>query len=139
MLLFSDFIWILFCSCEIYNFIIKLRAKFVRQILALLRFLKCQPRLCYFCKILYKLSKVKLCFYIIPIKIFTKRIFMNSFLRKTFGGLSINYYLRQLFFGGLITALFFLVANATSRAYRRRDVYIFGFKRVYLSICEICL
>lgn len=107
MLLFSDFIWILFCSCEIYNFIIKLFAKFVRQILALLRFLKCQPRLCYFCKILYKLSKVKLCFYIIPIKIFTKRIFMNSFLRKTFGGLSISYYLRQLFFGGLITALFF--------------------------------
>ncbi len=32
---------------------------------------------------------------------------MNSFLRKTFGGLSISYYLRQLFFGGLITALFF--------------------------------
>lgn len=32
---------------------------------------------------------------------------MNSFLMKTFGGLSISYYLRQLFFGGLITVLFF--------------------------------
>ena len=34
---------------------------------------------------------------------------MSSFLRKTFGGLSLSYYLRQLFFGGLITALFFWV------------------------------
>ena len=34
---------------------------------------------------------------------------MSSFLRKTFGGLSLSYYLRQLFFGGLIVALFFLV------------------------------
>ena len=32
---------------------------------------------------------------------------MSSFLRRTFGGLSLSYYLRQLFFGGLITALFF--------------------------------
>ena len=34
---------------------------------------------------------------------------MSSFLRKTFGGLSLSYYLRQLFFGGLLTALFFWV------------------------------
>mgnify|MGYP000150543561 FL=1 len=39
---------------------------------------------------------------------------MSSFLRKTFGGLSLSYYLRQLFFGGLIAALFFWV-QATGR------------------------
>lgn len=35
---------------------------------------------------------------------------MHSFLSKTFGGLSRAYYLRQLFFGSLILALFVSIA-----------------------------